>query len=194
VPTAASAFHLEQVVIANPRPFAYLHICLFEEDTVDRKKKIHQIANLSGRVSKISNLLVQPKYIHPEYRVEACAGILSETGQLEVLKVVPNSGSGPYFTARWDQKPAHVDFDMHEASSTAIKNFKANTGGYSGHHNNRSSNPEKRIFDVTIKTPAGLIFDGAVSFFCTYEVNCRMQATATMTADATVVRAVPNHR
>jgi hypothetical protein len=69
---------------------------------VDRQQKIEQIKG-RDRVSKVSNLEVDPKYIHPDYESEPCLGVETETGNLEVLKVVPKSGNRPYFVARWDQ-------------------------------------------------------------------------------------------
>jgi hypothetical protein len=83
---------------------------------MDRKRKIEKISNMNGRVSKISNLQVDPRYIHPDYMSEQCDGMLTETGKLEILKLVPKSGAGPYFIARWDQVPEELDFDMHNAA------------------------------------------------------------------------------
>ena len=62
---------------------------------MDRQQKIDQINN-RGRVSQVGNLKVNPTLIHPDYKSEACNGILSETGELIVLKIIPKSGDGPY--------------------------------------------------------------------------------------------------
>jgi hypothetical protein len=156
---------------------------------VDRQQKINQTNSRSGRVSKVSNLEVNPTLIHPDYKSEPCDGILSETGKLEILKVVPKSGDGPYFIARWDQRPEHVDIDMHGAPKSANKQFKANEGGYSGHHTSRPTDPDKRLFDIKIQTPLGTIFDGTASFSLTYEVAVVIKANASMTCDAEVIRA-----
>jgi len=137
---------------------------------VDRQQKIKRVAS-KGHVAKISNLEVVHNVIHPDYTLEPCDGQLSETGRLEVLKLVPKSGDRPYFTARWDQKPEHLDIDMHNASKTAIKSFKKNKHGYRGHHTKRASAPDRRVFDVEIQTPDGAIFVGTVSFWNHYELN-----------------------
>jgi len=158
---------------------------------VDRQRKIEKIANQSGRVSKVGNLEVHTNSIHPDYALEHCDGILSETGKLELLKLVPKSGTGPSFTARWDQKPQRLDIDMHDASTTAAKKFKAEQDGYSGHHTERTSDPHKRVFDVTITVPTGTVFDGSVSFSNTYEEIIRLQGTSRVTATANVIRANP---
>jgi hypothetical protein len=137
---------------------------------VDRQQKIDRIANQSGRVSEVSNLEVNPNSFNQDYKQEQCDGRLTETGNLEVLKLVPISGSGPSFTARWDQKPDHLDIDMHCASNSAISKFRNNKGGYLGHHTRRTTDPDKRIFEVKIKTPAGAIFDGGISFSLTRKI------------------------
>jgi hypothetical protein len=162
---------------------------LAKDRAVDRQSKINQINSRSGRVSKVSNLEVNPTLIHSDYKVEPCDGILSETGNLEILKVVSKSGNGPYFIARWDQRPEHLDIDMRGSRRSAIKKFKANEFGYSGHHTNRPSDPDKRLFDIQIQTPLGMIFDGTVSFSNTYEEIIVVTANATMTCDAEVIRA-----
>jgi hypothetical protein len=157
---------------------------------VDRQQKIGRIANQDG-VSKVDNLKVDPTHIDPDYEVEPCDGTLSETGNLKVLKLVPKSGNGPYFIARWDQRPQHLDIDMHGASKDEIRKFKGNRDGYSGHHTSRTTDPDKRIFDVTIKISGGVIFDGTVSFSNHYEVKLSVGCYAVATADATLIRAGP---
>jgi hypothetical protein len=156
---------------------------------MDRPRKIYQIKNRSGRVSKISNLEVNPTVINRDYQIEPCDGTLSETGKLEILRVLPKSGDCPYFTARWDQEPEHLDVDMHGASRSAIKKFKNNKDGYLGHHTSRSTDPDKRIFDVKIETPASVIFEGTISFANSYDVIITEKLTPTVTVDARVIRA-----
>jgi hypothetical protein len=156
---------------------------------MDRQQKIEQIRKQSGRVSRVSNLEVNSTHVHLEYRLEPCNGILTETGKLEVLKLLPKSGVGPSFIARWDQKPEHLDIDMHGASNRAISKFRNNKDGYFGHHTSRTTDPDKRIFEVKIETPAGVIFDGAVSFSITYEMTCVEKTIVTDTLDAVIVRA-----
>ena len=136
---------------------------------MDRQQKIERIAS-KGHVARISNLKVTHKRIHPDYACEPCDGKLGETGKLELLKVVPKSGEGPFFMARWDQKAEHLDIDMKNAANSAIRSFKKNRHGYRGHHTMRASNPNERVFDVKIETPNGVIFDGIVSFLNHYEL------------------------
>jgi hypothetical protein len=151
-------------------------------------KKIDRIANQSGRVSKISNLEVSAISLHPDYKIDQCDGVLGETGK-QVLKVVPKSDNRPYFTARWDQRAEHLDIDIHNVSNAVIRKSRKNKDGYEGHHTVRSSNPNKRIFEVTIKTPVGVIFGGTVSFSNTYNESIHFEVASTLAVDAQVIRA-----
>jgi hypothetical protein len=155
---------------------------------VDRQTKIDQINSRSGRVSKVSNLEVNPTLIHPDYRCELCDGILSVTGKLEVLKVVPKSGDGPYFIARWDQGTEQLDIDLRRASNSVTRKFRKNKDGYSGHHTSLITDADKRLFDINLHTPLGTIFDGTVSFSNTFEVGVVINANTSMTCDAQVIR------
>jgi hypothetical protein len=157
---------------------------------MDRNQKIKKISNWEGRVSKISNLVVTPRYVNPDYKYEICDGFLTDTGKLEILTLIAKSGGGPYFIARWDYRPEHLDIDMHNASRSAIRKFKNNKDGYGGHHTNRTTDPNKRIFDVTIELPNSVIFDGEVSFSNTYEVKVSVHAEGKVSIDAQVIRAI----
>jgi hypothetical protein len=116
---------------------------------MDRNQKVEKIANWDGRVSKISNLVVKPRYVNSDYTCEPCDGTLTDTGK-------------------------------HNASKGAIRKFKNNKDGYGGHHTNRTTDPDTRIFDVKIELPEGVIFDGEVSFSNTYEVKVPMHGEGKM--------------
>ena len=45
------------------------------------------------------------------------------------------------------------------------------------------------VFEVKIEAPAGVIFDGTVSFSNTYQVIVALKTESTMTIDAQVIRA-----
>jgi hypothetical protein len=57
--------------------------------------------------------------------------------------------------------------------------------GFSG----MTTDPDKRLFEVKIEAPAGVIFDGTVSFSNTYQVIVALKTESTMTIDAQVIRA-----
>ena len=128
---------------------------------MDRQQKINKIKN-EGRVNKVADLQVNQTRIHPDYTWLRGNCILSDTGQLEVLKVVRKSGDGPYFIARWDQRPQSLDIDMFGATESENRDFKAGKGGYSGHHPSQTANQNGRCFDVFIQTPLATIFEGTV--------------------------------
>jgi hypothetical protein len=135
---------------------------------MNRHEKIKKIANLTDKVSHVSNIEVNSTRIDPSYVVQRCTGSLSETGNLEIFRVVSNSKSDPLFVARWDQKPEELDIDIRCVSITVARDFKNKRNGYAGHHTNRSTDPSKRLFEVKIAIPHRLIFEGRVSFSNSY--------------------------
>jgi hypothetical protein len=152
---------------------------------MDRQQKIERIANQHGGVSKVSNLQDSAVRMNPNYRFEPCDGVRSETGKLEIFKLVPKAGAGPYFVGRWDQKKESLDIDMRGASKTAIKAFKKGAG----HHPNRSADPNTRTFEFTIDTPpVGFVFKGSVSFANTFQVTAKFVVTSKLTVGIQVHR------
>jgi hypothetical protein len=159
----------------------------------DRQDKIDQI-NERGRVAKVSDVEIHPTVVHPDYTSEPCEGVLSETGKLEVLRIVPKAGNGPYFVARWDQKPEHLDIDMFGATKSANKLFKAGKSGYSGHHTRRTADLNERRFHIRIEMPTGTIFDGIVKFFNAYVLPAsalKITVGSNVTIQTSVTRAAP---
>jgi hypothetical protein len=131
-----------------------------------RQQKINKIKS-EGRVSEVRNLKVDPTFIHPDYKWLSGDRIPSDTGHVLVLKVIPISGHGPYFEARWDQKPEKLDIDMCAAPKSEKEKFKAEKDGYRGHHRaRRTGDPNERCYEMEIQTPLppGKIFEGTVSF------------------------------
>ena len=150
---------------------------------MNRQQKIERIANQHGGVSKVTNLQHSAVRVNPDYIFEPCDGVRSETGKLEIFKLVPKAGAGPYFVGRWDQKKECLDIDMRRASKTAIKAFKKGAG----HHPNRSSDPNTRTFEFTIDTPpVGFVFEGSVSFANTFQVMAKFEAASELTVDIQV--------
>jgi hypothetical protein len=156
---------------------------------MDREQKIERIKNLNEKVSEVGNLRVTPTSLDSDYQSEHCDGVLGKTGYLQVLKIVRKDGANPYFVARWDQKDEALDIDIVGASNSASKRFKAGTYGYSGHHTNRSTDPGTRIFDITIRMPKGLIFDGTASFSVTYQVRTDLKSESLAAVGGTIIRA-----
>jgi hypothetical protein len=150
---------------------------------MNRQQKIEGIANQHGGVSKVSNLQHSALRVNPDYFFEPCDGVRSETGKLEIFKLVSKARAGPYFVGRWDQKKECLDIDMRCASKNAIKAFKKGAG----HHPNRSSDPNTRTFEFKIDTPrVGFVFEGSVSFANTFQVMAKFEATSKITVDIQV--------
>jgi hypothetical protein len=155
---------------------------------MDRQQKIQSVKNQSGRASMVRDLRVVCKSIHPNYRLVQCDGTLSDTGHLEVLKIVHSVGGVPSFSARWDWRADQLDIDIRHPSEAVRKDFKKGRGGYSGHWTNRSNDPNSRTFEINIQSPDGVIFNGEASFSLTFEVNVHLRAEARVSVEATVVR------
>src|SRR5205814_10700109 len=63
--------------------------------------------------------------------------------------------------------------------------------GYAGRHTDRSRGRHRRSYDVRIEAPAGLIFEGEVSFTVTFDTGVTEAMNATMSTDAVVIPATP---
>jgi hypothetical protein len=151
-----------------------------------------RVRNQSGIAFKVSNLHVVRKYIHPEYRYEACEGDIAENGRLDVLKLVRADDGCPSFSARWDQRPDELDIDIHHPSDAVVDDFKGGKNGYRGHHTKQSDDPNSRTFEIIIETPEGLIFDGTASFTLNRQFLSCERAKLGDYPEATVVRADRN--
>lgn len=136
------------------------------------RQQIEQNASQSGIVSKVSNLEVSHHYLRPEYKIEICDGKLDmENGLLSIAKIVPTSGSGPSFIARWHQRTEELDIDMRGASEDEIGMFERSESGYSGHHTTPILDANKHVFQVNVSTPHRAIFEGTMSFSKTYDIR-----------------------
>jgi hypothetical protein len=144
---------------------------------------------LDSQLEQLGNVRVNTIRMNPDYDLEFCDGVRSDTGKLEIIKFAPKSGNGPCFIGRWDQKTERLDIDMYGASKTATKGFKKGKAGYSGHHPNRNADPNTRTFEFRIDTPSvGLVFEGSVSFANTFQVMAKFEATTKLSIGIQVHR------
>jgi hypothetical protein len=153
---------------------------------MNRQQKIDQIAKESG-VSAVGNLDVSVREIALDYEWKHCDGVRGATGALQIFKVIRKSGTGPYFIGRWDQKAEKLDIDMSGASHEEVRKFTGSKGGYSGHHTNRTKDPDRRVFDVRITIRGRVIFDGAVSFSNTYDERVEVAVLSTIAVHVSLV-------
>jgi hypothetical protein len=73
-----------------------------------------------------------------------------------------------------------------------VDDFKGGKNGYRGHHTKQSDDLNIRTFEVIIKTPEGLIFDGTASFTLQRQFLPSEKAKIGDCPEATVVRADRN--
>jgi hypothetical protein len=127
-----------------------------------------EFKNLSGRASKFDNLDVVTAYVKDGYDKEQSLNTATDTGHLELFKLIRQDGKGPDFSARWDHQEDKLKFDMSNASPTAINKFKNGQSGYCGHHSVKSGDPNNRTFEIKICANAEDIFIGTASFSLTF--------------------------
>ena len=162
---------------------------------MNRNKQIADRARGDGQARILGNLQITARYLSSDYKVLTHDLARGETGLLKVFSLIPNAASEPRFEARVDDgKPGkrrepELDIDIEGVAAATKSDFKAKRMGYSGHHSKRSSNPDQRIFDVEIATPAGRIFEGEVSFSVTFSVGVSLSATSSVSVEAVVIRA-----
>ena len=124
-----------------------------------------------GRVFEIRDINAITRYLHPDYEYVQCDGTLRDNDWLLIFEVRPKTAGPPSFKARWDggnrAAPQTIrydlDIDIHGVSNAEVERFKKSKDGYSGHHTKKTSADENR-YDIYLTTPAGLIFDAAISF------------------------------
>jgi hypothetical protein len=164
-----------------------------------RDEQVKKRGQGDGQAWLLSNMKISCRYIDPNYCLILHDGTRGETGRLDAFSLSPKSQGKPTFKARIDdgspgkRRPPDLDIDIECVPKKAKKAFNNKCDGYAGHHNDRSPDAERRIFDVMIKTPQGIVFDGEVTFDVTFAVSGGMHATTAMNVqmEKIVVRAVP---
>lgn len=148
-----------------------------------------------GQARSLSNLEITYSHLDSDYDVQKHDLTRGETGLLKVFSLAPKTARKPSFEARVDdgssgnRRDPELDINIEGVSAAIGKDFKARRNGYVGHHTDRSPTADQRIFDVEIATPAGMVFEGTVSFNASFHVEVRESLTATVTLDAQVIRA-----
>lgn len=152
-----------------------------------------------GEASSLSNLKIITHQLDPNYDLIGHDLKRENNRLLKVFSLVPRTQGRASFLARVDDgspsksKDPELDFDVENVSDEIKKDFKSRKPrlGYLGHHTNRSPSPNERIFDVEIKAPWGVIFEGEVSFNATFEVSVSESTNVTASLSMTVTRAKP---
>jgi hypothetical protein len=136
-----------------------------------RKEKEQRIQKQDGKVFENFSVEIRPTYLNPTYTLsDQTANEISPTGLLKVFEL-NSSGDGPSFTARWDggnrsggSERYELDMDIHGVSDQERIRFKHGLGGYSGHHTTKLESNKGHAYQVSLKTPNELIFEGTVCF------------------------------
>jgi hypothetical protein len=144
-----------------------------------------EFKNLSGRASKFNSWEVDRNFLKDGYDIEQGQDTATDTGLLELLKVIRRDGKGPDFSARWDHRTDKLKFDMSNASRTAISKFKKGVDGYAGHHAKKSTALNTRTFEIKICAAGEDFFVGTASFSLTFDMIMKEEAKVAGTLDAT---------
>jgi hypothetical protein len=125
-----------------------------------------------AQVIQVRNMEIDHEVLHPDYSIQKYEMTRGDTGLLQVFAVVPRQPGKPGFDARWDDgsrgNKQDLDFDITGVTRTVARHFKNERRGYRGHHARKVHGASKRTYAVSIETPEGVIFRGAVSFNVTF--------------------------
>jgi hypothetical protein len=148
-----------------------------------------------GKTASLSNLKVTTRFIDSQYEIVQHDLTRTDTGLLKVFSLIPKSPEKPSFHARIDdgnpgnRRAPELDIDIEGVTNKAKRDFRANRGGYTGHHTDRSPNPGLRVFEVEVVTPERRVFEGDVSFNAHFSVIVEMGVYSTVSVGANLVRA-----
>ena len=124
---------------------------------MDKRKVIRD-----GRAFGVNEVKANIHYIDKNYNLECYSkNRITGTGLLEVAKLEPKKKLLPKFRFRWDEKADALDVNILNVSYVNEKSFNKGINGYAGHHTKRVS--KDKIFEVFIKTPNGVIFNGLIT-------------------------------
>src|SRR6266481_4274786 len=112
------------------------------------------------RPNKATDIEITAEWISPNYKLRhSSISEATDTGHLELFRLEPIDDQFPCFSARWDWKPNTVDVDL-IGDEEANKAFKAESGGYKGHHTTSDS---PRSYQIDIQTPVCSVFRGKIA-------------------------------
>lgn len=116
------------------------------------------------RVLGSHNINVETEFVSGDYELVLEEAVrTTETGLLEVLRILPKRAGLPSFSGRWDQGDDRVDIDLQGDDSEA-RSFATQKLGYLGHKAKRLDVEGRRVYRVEVETPsAGLVFKGTVA-------------------------------
>jgi hypothetical protein len=169
---------------------------------VNRAEKERKVQMQDGKVFEIKDLMVDVRNINPNYfLLKRDSAVLQGTGRLDLFELRPQSGGEPSFWGRWDggsrdqgkTEREDLDIDIRGASKAEQRRFENGENGYAGHRARRKSSIPGRVYDVSIRTPTNMIFEGTVSFGVHRKVEFRAgMARFAATVDDRVRESAPS--
>jgi hypothetical protein len=136
-----------------------------------RKEKAKKVQEQDGKAFEAFKIEIDAGYhLNPKYRLlKQAATVRSDMGRLDIFEINP-LGVGPSFKARWDggsrdrgkKERNDLDIDIYGVSDEEKYRFEHNQGGYLGHRT--APNDAGRVYQVFLRTPDGVIFEGTVRF------------------------------
>ncbi len=161
---------------------------------LQREQKVARVRLEDGKVLLISNLVITQRYLHPDYLCMPGPGAVAESGLVTVVELMQKDEGIPSFTARWDgsragRRPLDLEIDISGVPIGVIRKFKNNMDGYNTSHVDNSPDAGRRLYEVRIETPNGLIFDADIAFFTTYEPAAHPGADMSAALNTAVQRA-----
>lgn len=162
-----------------------------------RNEKERRVQKQDGKVFGNLKVEIHPTYLNPKYTLpKQTANEISPTGLLKVFEINPFEG-GPSFTARWDGGSREVgrkerydlDIDIDGVSEEERSRFKNGQGGFSGHHTVKVPSDTGHKYQVSLRTPGEMIFEGTVCFSLHRKLGFDESIQFTEMLDTKVIRA-----
>jgi len=162
-----------------------------------RNEKERRIQREDGKVFETYNIEIRETYLNPKYTLsKAVSTVISRTGLLKIFELTPSQNRA-LFVGRWDggsrdegkQERFDLDFDIEGVSAEEKRRFEKGEGDYAGHHTTRIDSDRGWKYQVCIRTPEGLIFEGTLCFNLHRKVGVSETLHFSDTAEATVTRA-----
>ena len=161
-----------------------------------RNEKEQRIQKQNGKVFENFNVEIHQIYLNPNYTLsKQSANEISSTGRLGGFEITP-SRNGPSFSARWDggsrdegkKEKYDLDIDIDRVPEEERTRFKNGQGGYSGHHTINVPSDTGHAYQVFLRTPSELIFEGSVCFSLLRKQGFEASIEFTATLDAKLIR------
>lgn len=148
----------------------------------------HKAKDAEGKVQKAFNIKADVQDLSQDYDLEFCReSVTTQQGLLVVARLKPRKASLPGFSFRWDEKPNHLNVDIHGVGKAEESQFRNSRQGYRGHIFPKTIG-QGRAFDVDIGTPSGDVFKGRIGLNLARDMSCTVKIGLTAQCKASVSR------